>query len=221
MLSSKIWLRYSQEKKVYWKKNGQLSIKSILFRLSEDSLAILCGVDHGPEQERLPAASEADGLDPGAARLCPRHEATQQEPTGCSALPQEETGVHLQPAVWNQQTGKETLVWVLLSMSVHFEALPRSLCADWSQKSEREKLVMEKSHLDQLKQKTSHSVATLCQRVCIEANLQPEQLQVLAKYSSSECPLSSFFPHLDALLSQPSSSLSLSNTSSEESPHSV
>lgn len=74
-----------------------------------------------------------------------------------------------------------------------------------SQKTEREKLITEKSQLSQLKVKTCHSVSALCQRVCNEANLQPEQLQVLAKYTSPDCPLSSFFPHMDALLSQTSS----------------
>lgn len=62
---------------------------------------------------------------------------------------------------------------------------------------------MEKSQLSQLKLKTHHSVSTLFQRVCSEANLLPEQLQVLAKYTSPDCPLSSIFPHVDALLSQP------------------
>lgn len=71
-----------------------------------------------------------------------------------------------------------------------------------SQKAEREKLIMEKSQLGQLKLKTCHSVSTLCQRVCSEANLQPEQLQVLAKYTSPDCPLSSVFPHINSLLSQ-------------------
>nr|XP_020454318.1 transcription regulator protein BACH1-like [Monopterus albus]XP_020454319.1 transcription regulator protein BACH1-like [Monopterus albus] len=70
-------------------------------------------------------------------------------------------------------------------------------------KTEREKLMMEKSQLSQQKLKTCHSVSTLCQRVCNEANLQPEQLQVLAKYTSPECPLSSLFTHLDAFFLQP------------------
>ncbi|KAM4545025.1 transcription regulator protein BACH1b [Odontesthes bonariensis] len=69
-------------------------------------------------------------------------------------------------------------------------------------KTEREKLMMEKSQLSQLKSKTCHSVTALCQRVCNEANLQPDQLQVLAKYSTSDCPLSSVFPQIDTLLSQ-------------------
>ncbi|TNN59066.1 Transcription regulator protein BACH1 [Liparis tanakae] len=70
-------------------------------------------------------------------------------------------------------------------------------------KTEREKLMMEKSHLSHMRSKTCHSVSALCQRVCSEARLQPQQLQVLAQYTSPDCPLSSFFPHIDALLSQP------------------
>ncbi|KAI3373709.1 hypothetical protein L3Q82_022291 [Scortum barcoo] len=69
-------------------------------------------------------------------------------------------------------------------------------------KTEREKLIMEKNQLNHMKLKTFHSVSVLCQRVCSEANLQPEQLQVLAKYTTPDCPLSSFVPHLDTLLSQ-------------------
>ncbi|KAM7374404.1 hypothetical protein PAMP_007061 [Pampus punctatissimus] len=69
-------------------------------------------------------------------------------------------------------------------------------------KTEREKMMMEKSRLSQLKLKACHSFSALCKKVCNEANLQPEQLQVLAKYTSPDCPLSSFFPHIDSLLSQ-------------------
>lgn len=70
------------------------------------------------------------------------------------------------------------------------------------QKTEKEKLIMEKNQLSQMKLKTRHSVSTLCQRVCSEANLQPDQLQVLTKYTSSDCPLNTFSPHIDTLLSQ-------------------
>ncbi|KAM9729710.1 transcription regulator protein BACH1b [Menidia menidia] len=69
-------------------------------------------------------------------------------------------------------------------------------------KTEREKLMMEKSHLSQLKLKTCHSFTALCQRVCNKANLQAEQLQVLARHSASDCPLSSLFPQIDTLLAQ-------------------
>lgn len=67
-------------------------------------------------------------------------------------------------------------------------------------KTEREKLIMEKNLLTQRKMETCRSVSTLCQRVCSESNLQPKELQVLA--SCTDCPLSSFFPQIDALLSQ-------------------
>lgn len=68
-------------------------------------------------------------------------------------------------------------------------------------KTEREKLLREKSQLSQMKSETCHSVSALCQRVCSEANLQPEQLQVLAKYTSADCPLTSYVPSIDSLLS--------------------
>ncbi|KAM3601047.1 uncharacterized protein V6R79_006621 [Siganus canaliculatus] len=69
-------------------------------------------------------------------------------------------------------------------------------------KTEKEKLMVERSQLGQMKLKTCHSVTAICQKVCREANLQPEQLQVLAKYTSQDCPLSSFFPCIDTLLAQ-------------------
>ncbi|XP_053297633.1 transcription regulator protein BACH2 isoform X1 [Pleuronectes platessa] len=81
-------------------------------------------------------------------------------------------------------------------------------------KTEREKLMVQKSQLSQMKVTTHHSVSALCHRVCSEANLQPEQLQVLAKYMSPDCPLTSLFPHIDALLSQ--SGLPLQPPASEE-----
>ncbi|XP_065819309.1 transcription regulator protein BACH1b [Labrus bergylta] len=70
-------------------------------------------------------------------------------------------------------------------------------------KTEREKLITERSQLSQLKLKTCHNVTALCQKVCNEADLQPDQLQVLAKYTSPDCPLSTLIPHIDTLLSQP------------------
>uniref|UniRef100_A0A8D3B5M0 BZIP domain-containing protein n=1 Tax=Scophthalmus maximus TaxID=52904 RepID=A0A8D3B5M0_SCOMX len=70
-------------------------------------------------------------------------------------------------------------------------------------KTEREKLIAERSQLSQMKLSTCHSVSALCQRVRSDANLQPEQLRVLAKYASPDCPLTSAFPHTDALLSAP------------------
>ncbi|XP_072302054.1 transcription regulator protein BACH1b [Eucyclogobius newberryi] len=75
-------------------------------------------------------------------------------------------------------------------------------------KTEREKLIQEKSFLNQLRMKTCRSVSTLCQRVCVDANLPPEQQQLLSKYTSAECPLASYVPIIDSLLSsQPRSPL--------------
>lgn len=58
-------------------------------------------------------------------------------------------------------------------------------------RSERETLTSEKQHLNQLKLKTWQSYSVLYERLCAEANLQPEQLQVFAKYTSLiDCPFS-------------------------------
>uniref|UniRef100_A0A8C6SPT4 BTB and CNC homology 1, basic leucine zipper transcription factor 1 b n=1 Tax=Neogobius melanostomus TaxID=47308 RepID=A0A8C6SPT4_9GOBI len=68
-------------------------------------------------------------------------------------------------------------------------------------KTEREMLIQERSRLSQLRLKTCNSVSALCQRVCSSANLPPEQLQQLAKYTAAECPLTSYMPLIDSLLS--------------------
>uniref|UniRef100_M4ATA8 Transcription regulator protein BACH2 n=1 Tax=Xiphophorus maculatus TaxID=8083 RepID=M4ATA8_XIPMA len=83
-------------------------------------------------------------------------------------------------------------------------------------KTEREKLILERSRLTQRKMETCHTVKALCRRVCSEARLQPEQLQVLASCTSSDCPLSSWVPQIDELLSQHGSSLHPKNAASQE-----
>ncbi|XP_032431829.1 transcription regulator protein BACH1b [Xiphophorus hellerii] len=83
-------------------------------------------------------------------------------------------------------------------------------------KTEREKLILERSRLTQRKMETCHTVKALCRRVCSEARLQPEQLQVLASCTSSDCPLSSWVPQIDELLSQHGSSLHPKNVASQE-----
>ncbi|XP_014836165.1 PREDICTED: transcription regulator protein BACH1-like [Poecilia mexicana] len=83
-------------------------------------------------------------------------------------------------------------------------------------KTEREKLILEKSRLTQRKMETCHTVNALCRRVCSEANLHPDQLQVLASCTSSDCPLSSLVPQIDALLSQHGSSLHPKTSASQE-----
>ncbi|XP_062870191.1 transcription regulator protein BACH1b [Trichomycterus rosablanca] len=58
-------------------------------------------------------------------------------------------------------------------------------------RSEKETLTAEKRQLDQMRLKTYQSYSVLYDRLCAEANLGPEQLQVLAKYTSLvECPFS-------------------------------
>ncbi|RXN27154.1 transcription regulator BACH1-like isoform X1 [Labeo rohita] len=59
-------------------------------------------------------------------------------------------------------------------------------------RSEREKLTTERIKLNQMKMKAWQNYSGLYERVCTEAALRPEQLQVLAKYSSPECPLTAF-----------------------------
>ncbi|XP_029029849.1 transcription regulator protein BACH1b [Betta splendens] len=70
-------------------------------------------------------------------------------------------------------------------------------------RTEREKLLVERSQLGQMKLKTCHTLSALCQRVCSEASLQPEQLEVLARFSSTDCPLASLLPHADPPPAQP------------------
>ncbi|XP_029622608.1 transcription regulator protein BACH1 [Salmo trutta] len=64
-------------------------------------------------------------------------------------------------------------------------------------RTEKNQLISERSHLNQMKLNTWHSVSALCQRVCSEAALRPEQLQVLAKYTSPDCPLSALISPTD------------------------
>ncbi|XP_030648576.1 transcription regulator protein BACH1b [Chanos chanos] len=57
-------------------------------------------------------------------------------------------------------------------------------------KSEKDKLMEERNQLNQMKLQAWQNFTGLYERVCTEAALRPEQLQVLAKYASPECPLS-------------------------------
>ncbi|XP_055064483.2 transcription regulator protein BACH1b [Misgurnus anguillicaudatus] len=59
-------------------------------------------------------------------------------------------------------------------------------------RNEHDKLTAERMQLNQMKLKTWQCYSGLYDRVCAEAALKPEQLQVLAKYSSPDCPLSAF-----------------------------
>ncbi|XP_075707069.1 transcription regulator protein BACH1 [Rhinoderma darwinii] len=75
--------------------------------------------------------------------------------------------------------------------------------------TEIRKLLNEKQHLlkerDQILStlgETKQNLSGLCHQVCREASLSREQIQVLAKYSSSECPLSFLVPERGKMLLQ-------------------
>ncbi|XP_041128352.1 transcription regulator protein BACH1-like [Polyodon spathula] len=57
-------------------------------------------------------------------------------------------------------------------------------------RNEKDKLMHEKNKLKMSKVETWQNLSSLYQKVCSEAALRPEQLQVLVKYSSLDCPLS-------------------------------
>ncbi|KAM8976999.1 transcription regulator protein BACH1 [Pelodytes ibericus] len=75
--------------------------------------------------------------------------------------------------------------------------------------SEIRKLEYEKEHLlkerDQILStlgETKQNLSGLCQQVCLEAALSRDQIQILAKYSSTECPLSFLMPEKEKMLLQ-------------------
>ncbi|NWI89035.1 BACH1 protein, partial [Pitta sordida] len=60
--------------------------------------------------------------------------------------------------------------------------------------NEKENLLRERNHILSTLGETKQNLTGLCQQVCKEAALSHEQIQILAKYSSSDCPLSFLFP---------------------------
>nr|XP_004654455.2 transcription regulator protein BACH1 [Jaculus jaculus]XP_045005744.1 transcription regulator protein BACH1 [Jaculus jaculus]XP_045005745.1 transcription regulator protein BACH1 [Jaculus jaculus]XP_045005746.1 transcription regulator protein BACH1 [Jaculus jaculus] len=56
--------------------------------------------------------------------------------------------------------------------------------------SEKETLLKERDHILSTLGETKQNLTGLCQQVCKEAALSPEQIQILAKYSAPDCPLS-------------------------------
>ncbi|XP_051973381.1 transcription regulator protein BACH1-like [Xyrauchen texanus] len=89
-------------------------------------------------------------------------------------------------------------------------------------RSEREKLTGERMQLNQMKGKVWQSYSGLYERVCAEAALRPEQLQILAKYSSPDCPMSAFLcptsDHSQSTELQQASGLPSHTCCSEEKP---
>ncbi|XP_044298105.1 transcription regulator protein BACH1 [Varanus komodoensis] len=60
--------------------------------------------------------------------------------------------------------------------------------------TEKENLLKEKDHILSTLVETKQNLTGLCQQVCKEAALSTEQIQILAKYSTSDCPLSFLIP---------------------------
>ncbi|KAG2456473.1 BACH1 protein, partial [Polypterus senegalus] len=58
-------------------------------------------------------------------------------------------------------------------------------------KNEKKKLLFESNQLKINIEEIKHNLSGLCHKICSEAALKPDQISVLAKYSSPECPLSS------------------------------
>ncbi|XP_007941710.1 transcription regulator protein BACH1 [Orycteropus afer afer] len=56
--------------------------------------------------------------------------------------------------------------------------------------NEKESLLKERDHILSTLGETKQNLTGLCQQVCKEAALSQEQIQILAKYSASDCPLS-------------------------------
>ncbi|NXX23256.1 BACH1 protein, partial [Podargus strigoides] len=70
--------------------------------------------------------------------------------------------------------------------------------------NEKENLLKERDHILTTLGETKQNLTGLCQQVCKEAALSHEQIQILAIYSSSDCPLTFLFPERD--LTAPSDS---------------
>lgn len=56
--------------------------------------------------------------------------------------------------------------------------------------NEKASLLKERDHILSTLGETKQNLTGLCQQVCKEAALSPEQIQILAKYSTLDCPLS-------------------------------
>ncbi|XP_068126704.1 transcription regulator protein BACH1 [Hyperolius riggenbachi] len=68
--------------------------------------------------------------------------------------------------------------------------------------NEREHLLKERDQILSTLGETKQNLNGLCQKVCQEASLSREQIHILAKYSSSECPLSFLVPEKGKMFRQ-------------------
>ncbi|XP_069492462.1 transcription regulator protein BACH1 [Ambystoma mexicanum] len=64
---------------------------------------------------------------------------------------------------------------------------------------EKDSLLKERDHILSTLGDTKNNLTELCQQVCLEAALSQEQIQILAKYSASECPLSFLVPEKEQM----------------------
>ncbi|KAM5181307.1 transcription regulator protein BACH1 isoform 1-T2 [Mantella aurantiaca] len=68
--------------------------------------------------------------------------------------------------------------------------------------NEKEHLLMERDQILSTLGETKQNLSGLCQQVCHEAALSRDQIHILAKYSSSECPLSFLVPEKGKMVLQ-------------------
>ncbi|KAM3935846.1 transcription regulator protein BACH1 isoform 1-T2 [Leptodactylus fuscus] len=68
--------------------------------------------------------------------------------------------------------------------------------------NEKQHLLKERDQILSTLGETKQNLSGLCHKVCREASLSQDQIQVLAKYSSSECPLSFLVPERGKMLLQ-------------------
>ncbi|CAH2329939.1 transcription regulator BACH1 [Pelobates cultripes] len=65
--------------------------------------------------------------------------------------------------------------------------------------NEKQHLLKERDQILSTLGETKQNLSGLCQQVCLEAALSRDQIQILAKYSSSECPLTFLMPEKDKM----------------------
>lgn len=85
------------------------AVRSDLIRLNSSVLsgeaAVPCGSDLQPASQRLPGPHQDAQTDLRTAGVHPWHPEAQQKPDRCSALPQEEAGLHSEPGDGDPKTG--------------------------------------------------------------------------------------------------------------------
>lgn len=86
--------------------------------------------------------------------------------------------------------------------NISIELKYKIFCFFLPQQNEREHLLKERDQILSTLGETKQNLTGLCQKVCREAALSHEQIHILAKYSSSECPLSFLVPEKGKMVLQ-------------------